>query len=633
MHGVTTKSAQIIRTSTFVGLVALAVHLAACLILLPPAMLLQREPLLSGDFPIHSYRVHMYRSALAASGLPWGCNPALSAGVVTSPVEDIGAKPLQIARLMLPWADDAGLVRWATFLTMLLFPLGVAMACRTLALPTPVRVGALVSVIFLVWTNPNVLLAFRWGMVCFAAASFLSPWVLALLLRHAREPGAGRAWALFMGFAALFGLHLLGPLMIAAPLMALLCGRSQSSWKRRVVVLGATAALVNAFWFVPFLVGYLHEPAAWGEAALSGLARDLTFARAAHAAPGSLPLALAACIRFVLPLAAIPFLCKAADPTTGRILAVAAVGNLAIMLAGSFVPVLKQTQPLRFILPWTAMASIPIGYLVAWLVAPPGRRFAAPALVALAAVVAGSAAWGRAAAVEDDECVTLSARPESGALLHLQPPKSIAGSDSAGSLTRLMLRTSGPADRILVQTRFKADPEAFALGWKREVAGCTYPLNADPLHFDRFSLFGRRIGERTPGELRAAIDLWGITKLVAWSREAVAALEAVCGPGERVGEYVVFAVPGPPSRFLVGSGQVQVSVNRIELTDLQVRDGLVVVRYRYHPAWRAEPAMAVDRYPVTGVTSGFIALRNPPEHVILRFDPAKVFRQAYFEGH
>jgi hypothetical protein len=66
---------------------------------------------------------------------------------------------------------------------------------------------------------------------------------------------------------------------------------------------------------------------------------------------------------------------------------------------------------------------------------------------------------------------------------------------------------------------------------------------------------------------------------------------------------------------------MEAKVNRIELKDLRSKDGLIVIRYRYHPSWRAKPDMPVFSYPIAEDPSGFIALEDPPETVTLHFDP------------
>jgi hypothetical protein len=73
----------------------LSLHIAACFVMLPPWQIFGRGPLLFCDHPVHAYRVFMYKEALSQSGIPWGYDPALSAGKVMEPDSDVGAKPQQ----------------------------------------------------------------------------------------------------------------------------------------------------------------------------------------------------------------------------------------------------------------------------------------------------------------------------------------------------------------------------------------------------------------------------------------------------------------------------------------------------------------------------------------------------------
>ena len=89
--------------------------------------------------------------------------------------EDIGAKPLQIIGTALPFVSEARIILWLAFLALVCLPVGVLMACRSLRLPAAALNGALVSLLFLFWTNPNLALAFRWGMISLLRRRVSSP--------------------------------------------------------------------------------------------------------------------------------------------------------------------------------------------------------------------------------------------------------------------------------------------------------------------------------------------------------------------------------------------------------------------------------------------------------------------------
>ena len=73
--------------------VVVLLHIGAVCIFFPPWESLRQEPLYAIDYPVHTHRVYMYRQAFLESGLPWGYDPAVSAGSVMDPSSDVGAKP------------------------------------------------------------------------------------------------------------------------------------------------------------------------------------------------------------------------------------------------------------------------------------------------------------------------------------------------------------------------------------------------------------------------------------------------------------------------------------------------------------------------------------------------------------
>lgn len=59
----------------------------------------------------------------------------------------------------------------------------------------------------------------------------------------------------------------------------------------------------------------------------------------------------------------------------------------------------------------------------------------------------------------------------------------------------------------------------------------------------------------------------------------------------------------------------------LELEDLVPEGGRVVLRYRYHPAWKGPPGLRIERHPVPEDPAGFLSLIDPPREAVLRFDP------------
>jgi hypothetical protein len=200
-------------------------------------------------------------------------------------------------------------------------------------------------------------------------------------------------------------------------------------------------------------------------------------------------------------------------------------------------------------------------------------------------------------------------------------------------LLDLIRRDTAPDERLLVQTRYRCEPLTIPLATGRETIGCSFPDRADPVQFTRGSLFGRRLSDWTAFQLNETVRRWGVSYAVTCTPPTEALFQDAFGaPCATNGAYHAFRTGVASDRFLLGAGRVAATVNRIELSGLQPADGKVVIRYRYHPAWAADGGIPVSRYALPDDPAGFIALDNPPPHVVLRFRPWHMLRAGWPQG-
>jgi hypothetical protein len=312
--------------------------------------------------------------------------------------------------------------------------------------------------------------------------------------------------------------------------------------------------------------------------------------------------------------------------------ALAAFLGLFLKFFGSFVPGVVATQPARFLLSAFALLAIPVG-LGLYELARRLRLPAAPAAAAFALALVAFTAWMEWRAARTGvptagwQHIDFAGQTEiETPTLDFAFPRSVPEPGLVEPLTAFVAEKTEPGDRLLVQTKVQCEPKVLAAVWGREVIGNAYPDEHHPANFLTNRLWGRGLEQWTPGEMRTALQRWGVRWVFTCTEPAAKLMASASGDvGQPVGVYQAFRLPGAPSRILIGSGKAQARVNRIDLTELKSDDGLVVLRYRYHPAWRASPALAVERYPVPEDPTGFIALRDPPETVTLRFDPIALF--------
>ncbi|MFL5240676.1 MAG: hypothetical protein ACJ8FY_01085 [Gemmataceae bacterium] len=641
---VTTKTGESSRPANLTGAVwtttervflgaLLVAHLIAVFILVPPGHLFDPRPVYGADYPAHAYRVYVYREALRTSGCPWGYDPAVCAGVVSRPTQDAGAKPQQVMGVLLPFLTEGQVIRLFLFVAALTMPLWLLLAAWLLRFPPSAIVWVLTVLLGGAWLYGSFLGFFRWGLAAFAFASYLAPLVLALFLRFLEQPTRSRWFIAMFGLAALAFLHVLGPVLIAPVFLIFTLGARTLSRRWQVAALFApvAAALLNAFWLVPFLLD-LRTPRPPGRA-FSTYPADLVYVSWDHMVSQLSPSRLAAAA-LALGVGVYGFsrMRHWSGTRPAVAFAIAAFLGLLLKFLGSFVPGVVATQPARFLLGAFALLTIPVG-LGLYEMARRLRLPAAPAAGAFAIALVGLTAlveWRAAHAsnrLTGWQHVDFAGQTEiETPTFDLAFPRSTPQPDFVEPLTSFIAEQTQPGDRLLIQTKIQCEPKILAAVAGREVIGNAYPDEHHPANFLTNRLWSRALDQWNGAELRTALRRWGVTWVFTCTEPATELMASAIGDaGHAVGVYRAFRLPDAPGRIMVGSGQVRAGINRIDLSRVKSNSGLIVLRYRYHPAWRASSGLVIEPYPVPEDPAGFIAIRDPPETVTLRFDPISLF--------
>jgi hypothetical protein len=598
----TIKVAAMVRRASWNGWLALSIvlfcHVAATCYILPPVAILRDASLPGHDYPIHTHRVYVYREALRASGLPWGYDPHVAAGLVLDPVQD-PSKPQQVLGALLPFLTPATVVALFAFVTVLLAPLPTLLACRQLRLALSAQAWALIAVLSSLWLMNGLLHDFMaYGMTAYLAAVFVSPWVLTSFLRFIEQPSSGR----YIRFAALgcllFLMHGVGPLALVVPLTlyALCTRRLAVRWRVATALTPGIMIAVNAFWCVPWWLALQMPRPPWAPMPIQLVLKDFQFQSWAELGRYFTPMRAAIyAMGIATAFAGLPALARMAGRGAAVAFGLAGFSCLLLGLFGSFLPVVVHTQPLRLLIPATIFLGLAVGVFIEAVL----NKLAIPS--------------GLAAVVVAMELAALTA-----ALGWLRP---MPLTSAAEVLAPFVAENTSPGDRLLVQS-LDHQPKAMPIALGREVIGNTYPEIYDPIQFTAHSVFGKLIATWQPAELRETLRRYGVRWVFTRTEAAGSLFANTLGEsGEPVGSYRVFPVRPAMGRFLIGDGRVKATLNRLELSALQPEGGVIVLRYRYHPAWRTSTGQAVQRYPVAEEPAGFLALDDPPAELTLEFDP------------
>jgi hypothetical protein len=559
----------------------------------------------------------MYRQGLQESGLPWGCDPAVSGGIVMDPTNDLGSKPQEVLGVLSPFLPSGMIVRIFLFLAVLSFPLGTILACRHLRLPTSSQIWIMITLLIPAWMFNKLIAFFYWGMVNFAIASYFAPYVLILFLNFLDRPDSKTYFCFCLTAALLFFFHILGSLAILPALFFYTLTARPLRWQWRITTALTPLLIIvlNAFWFIPFILARGMPPPPWSPIPVLDFTHHLTFSGWSEITGRLFP------YNFIIFLCAIGLtlygfniLRKFVGPRVIVSFALSSAFVLVLFFIGSFVPVTTDMQPKRFIIQAFPLMTLPMGIALSTLCKKARLPVSMSASALLLLVAAGA--------------YYLQGKPGSLPL----PP-------SPNLLSEFVTSHTESTDRLLIQSQdgYQYDgyePRIFPLVFEREVIGCTFPEIYDPAQFLKKTLWGKELSKWSPDALLSSVKRWGISWVFTRTKEARKLFEkTISTPGKAVGKYHAFHVPGSHSRFLVGQGTISAKVNRLELTELLPKDGLIVLRYRYHPAWRTSMGLPVHQYPIPEDPTGFIALKNPSDNVTLYFDPYLMLRAPWPEDN
>ncbi len=584
--------------------VILGLHLLATCLFLPPWEALRSTPLQYTDHPVHTHRVHLFREALRESGLPWGYDPAVSAGTFMQPDQDAGARPQEVLGILLPFLSPGAVVRAFLFVTLLTCPLWTWLAARRLGIAETSQAWILLVLVAATWLYTYFIAYFQWGLVSFAAASYFSPYVLALFLNLVEKPGLKIYLGFCLSAALLLLFHIVSPTILvpALALYTLFARPLHIRWRTAIIMAPLLILAINFFWFYPCMLAMKapDQPFPFMEAmTLEDHLTNADWGRIRDAM--TLKKIMAGLLGLGLAIFGYTVLKRSCGTRVTVALALTSGFAVFVKFFGSFLPVFLKMQPVRFNLTSFIFLTFPVGTALAVLAEKARIPSGISAAVVAIVVAAGALSLGK---------------PESLPLPPVNDP-----------LGAFITEQTATTDRLLIQSKdgYQYDgyeSKIFPMVYGREVIGSNFPARRDPAQFLSNIVWGRTLDQWTPEAFRTVVDRWGITWILTQTEEARDLVSAALGSEQQnVGNYHVFRVPGDASRMLIGGGKIEARVNRIELTELRPESDLIVLRYRYHPAWKTDNGTAVYQYPVPEDPTGFIALRNPTERVTLKFDP------------
>lgn len=578
---------------------------------------LSSEPLLFKDHGWHFYYSVLGSDFLSEHGSTWGYDPFLMAGYPTD-VFDISDRFFKVAMAMVPWLAPEASFKFAVFFTAALVPLLFYVSSLWFGLGH--RLSSVCSAlgVWLWWTAGSSGM-FVVGMAGFLLCSIYGVFFAALFFRALQRPSP-----LFWG-----GLFIAAPFTILThpgivPLAAVPCAvfylmrAKRLSIKDHALIAGAVVftVLANLFWIVPQIMNLryaipVHSP----------LQNPLMFVGIIHHSlrelQVALPVVLAAGVYGLLRMR------KEDQNESSAVIFITVLVLGLLFLIGTYLPVLKNVQPVRYGIPLLFFLVFPAtaGLRTLW---EAWRKKQRPAYMRLAAAFALLLIAASAAAFP---VMSFSKTPDIefvGMNERVQQIKEFLERET-DNRARVLMEAPGPYSyKHIYGSIFATSVLAYYSG--REMANAPHystHIQHSIVDLNGFILFGKPVQTWDKPSLAKAMDLYNIGWVGVYSPRLLQLFDAFPGlfsPMGNAGEVKFYRVAREQSFFLEGSGKVRASLNRISLKGVSAENGRAVISYHFHPRLRVSGAEKLVRVEKGFDPVGFIGIINPGSEVEIFLD-------------
>lgn len=589
--------------------VTMALHALGTVRLIGTASLIDGAPLASYDWSHHSANAWTARKLWDESSRLSGFVPSSMGGYPFGTADSVSNRLGEIATAWLPIPSAPQAFALIVLLLLVLAPLWPAVAAHRLGARGAEIVGAALLGVALVWRavdGPRPFLEL--GLYGYLHGLALAPAAITLALASARVSSAVAAAAatlIMLGWLS----HVLFPILVAPGILAgaLALARTPSPTRGWVAPLAAAslgAVAASPFWY-PLIRFRDHLRLGTPRFLQDGL--------------GAVFGELASLFALVWLLGAVGLVVVVRSGRGPHAVALA-IGTMTLLgLSVSTAPAVAALQPERFVdgVTWLLAPAAPIG--VAALARSVGRAILPVAAAILLLVPSLETMVGQAFGLREPLIAWNQARGDERLSWDVTAlPSAVARATPGDSRILIEESSTWSTERATIWGPILL-PALLPHLVEREVIGGPLPdsrlREAHAGFIDGF-LFGRRVQDWAPSELEGELDQWNIAAVVAWSPEAISALERLprLGRPEMVGRFALFVMAEPRRCFALpdpsGACPADASARPGRIVVTPHRPGEIVLAWHWNERLAGEDEATLGRALVGDDPVGLIAVQS-----------------------
>lgn len=605
-------------------------HLTLVYRFAPPRVIFSNEPVFTIDYPLHYYQVDRANKAHSSAGKLWGYDPLVLAGQPAGALEDISSKSLELFVIGLSslGVHQALAFNLYVLLVHLLLPFVIFLSARCLDLTRWQAVCATCLGVGLWFFDSTIHWFWYCGMISWAAASYLTVLLIALLYRAIgqQRPVFWVATGLLACLLAL--LHPFAALTLIIPCAALYLQdlrRLRISSHVALFLAAGIALTTSLIWLLPALrmKHYMLQEETFLRPTIEYLLLDFLDLMKDDQQTGH---PVRTMIRTLCLASAAICLVQWRKDRDRRFLPLSLLIGVCLIFAylGGYLPLTRMSQPYRQIGPAAFGAVFPAAVLLTGLLHPRQIRTASRPikLLLLLALLLVVPRLVRNVLYYFPDILPPNQVKSPGIGPRPVKPSALAGMGEPRPSFYQHHGTPALARQVRqwlvdnLQGKGRVVVQEFMMG-EYLAATSNLPilggLRQRSLHHGDAHLFRLHEDGDLPGDaLKEYLERYAVRYVVVtaikrnleWRKDLLKFVKLI-------GPIRIYQTLIEPSYFLEGRGRIaRQELNRIVVTDAKGPE--VVIRFHWMETLRCKPDCRVQRHHVKGDRVGFIRIADPP---------------------